>query len=147
MNQETIAERLAAVTKGKQYTGSLTPYAVQSILKGRSNYPIANLVTFCQDSDIRIEMSDMATEDCFYPESVLDVHKILDLLMKRYNIDYKLVYRKTGAHYTAPKSFDEAELEKMKAQQNDNRSVTPLSVKTLLAVCEVIHCDLRFIPK
>ena len=50
-------------------------------------------------------MQDLATEDRFYPISILDVHKVLDLLMKRYLVDPKLVYRKTGVHYTPQKSL------------------------------------------
>ncbi len=144
MTQEQIAERLKQSVQDKAYTGSLTSYTVKSIEDGRSNYPVTNLIAYCQDMDLKLVMFDMATEDCFYPISVLEVHKVLDLLMKRYNVDYKLVYRKTAVHYTAPKSFDEKDLEKMKSDPKGKRYVTPLSIKTLLAVCDVIHCDLRF---
>lgn len=87
-------------------------------------------------------MVDLATEDKFYPESVLDVHRILDLLMKRYDVDPNLVYRKTAIHYTPPKSLDQEELDKL--QSNGKRFVASLSIKTLLAVCEVIYCDFLF---
>lgn len=144
MTQEQIAERIKTASNGESYDGNLTPYAVTSIIEGRSNYPVSNLITFCQDMNLKLVMFDLATEDCFYPKSVLDIHKVLDLLMKRYNVDYKLVYRKTAVHYTAPKSFDEKDLEKMKANPKGTKYVAPLSIKTLLAVCDVIHCDLRF---
>lgn len=144
MTQEQIAERIKAASHNKKYCGSLTSYAVKSIIEGRSNYPASNLITYCQDMNLKLVMFDLVTEDCFYPKSVLDIHKVLDLLMRRYNVDYKLVYRKTAIHYTAPKSFDEKDLEKMKSDSNGKKYVAPLSVKTFLAVCDVIHCDLRF---
>ena len=147
MNQEQLAQRIKTATNGATYTGGLTPYAVQSIELARSNYSVQNLISFCQDMKLKFVMTDMATEDRFYPESVLDVHKVLDLLMKRYNVDYKLVYRKTGVHYTPPKSLIPEELERIKGDVDSRKYVTPLSIKTLLAVCEVIYCDLTFDPK
>lgn len=144
MTQEQIAERIKTAGQEKDYTGSLSSYAVKSIEEGRSNYPASNLITYCQDMGLKLVMHDLVTEDCFHPESVLDIHKVLDILMRRYSVDYKLVYRKTAVHYTAPKSLDAKDLEKIKANPKGKKYVTPLSIKTLLAVCDVIHCDLRF---
>lgn len=112
MNQEQIAEKLKAVSQDKVYKGGLSAYAVQSIKSGRSNYPVSNLIAYCQDLGLKFVMTDLATEDCFCPMSVFDVHKVLDLLMNRYEVDNKLIYRKTAVHYTAPKSLVEEELEK-----------------------------------
>lgn len=136
MTQTQIAERLTEALQGRTYVGSLTAYAAKSIEDGRSNYPVSNLITYCQDMNVRMVMFDLATEDCFYPTTILEVHQVLNLLMERYKVDYKLVYRKTAIHYTAPKSFDKNEAGK-----------APLSIKTFLAVCDVIHCDLRFESK
>lgn len=147
MNQEQLAHRIKNATNGAAYTGSLTPYVVRSIELARSNYPVQNLITFCQDMNLKFVMTDMATDDRFYPESVLDVHKVLNLLMKRYKVDHKLVYRKTGIHYTPPKSFIPEDLERIKEEADGRKYVTPLSIKTLLAVCEVIYCDLMFDSK
>ncbi len=147
MNQEQLADRIKGVLNGAAYTGSLTAYAVQSIELARSNYPVQNLITFCQDMNLKFVMTDLATEDRFYPDSVLDVHKVLDLLMRRYQVDHKLVYRKTGVHYTPPKSLIPEDLERMREEADGRKYVTPLSIKTLLAVCEVIHCDMTFDSK
>lgn len=147
MNQEQLAEKISMATNGAAYTGGLSSYAVQSIELARSNYPVQNLITFCHDMNLKIVMTDMATEDRFCPDSILCVHKVLDLLMKRYLIDNKLVYRKTGIHYTPPKSFVPEDIERMKESKGKNKYVTPLSVKTLLAVCDVIHCEISFESK
>lgn len=147
MTQEHLADRIKNAINGVTYMGYLTPYAVQSIESGRSNFPVQNLITYCQDMNLRFVMTDMATEDRFFPETVLDVHKVLDLLMKRYKVDNKLVYRKTGLHYTPPKSLIPEDLERMKEEAEGRKYVIPLSIKTLLAVCEVIYCDLSFVSK
>ena len=147
MNQEQLAHKIKSATNGAAYTGNLTPYAVQSIELARSNYPVQNLISFCQDMNLKFVMKDMATEDRFYPESVLDIHKVLDLLMKRYKVDQKLVYRKTGIHYTPPKSLVPEDIERLKEEADGHKYVISLSIKTLLAICEVIYCDLMFDPK
>lgn len=146
MNQEQVARKLKTAMQEKSYKGSLTAYAVQSIESGRSNYPVSNLIIYCQDMNLKMVMTDMATEDCFDAVSVLDVHQTLDFLMRRYDVDYKLVYRKTAVHYTPPKPLEPKELERMKSLPDGNRYAAPLSIKTLLAVCDVIHCDLSFEP-
>ena len=146
MNQEQLADILKSASGESSYNGTLTQYAVQSILSGRSNYPVANMLSYCSDMNISFCMMDKATEDCFYPTTILEVHKTLDLLMKRYLIDPKLVYRKTGVHYTSPKSLNEEDLKKIQGESGQKYQVS-LSIKTLLAVCEVIHCALYFTPK
>lgn len=146
MNQEQIADKLKGILDGTAYKGSLTSYAVQSIESGRSNYPVSNLIAYCEGVNLRMVMTDMATEERFFPASILDVHKILGLLMDRYEVDAKLVCRKTSVHYTLPKSFEAEEVEKMRST-GKNKYATPLSIKTFLAVCEVIHCDLSFESK
>lgn len=134
MIQKQIAKRLASLLDGKTYNGhNLSEYAAGSIQNGSSNYPVSNLMFYCQDMGVQLIMTDKATEDVFCPVSTLEVHMVLDVLMKRYKVDYNYVYRKTGIHYTAPKSLD----------GTDKRS-SALSIKTLWAVCETVNCDLDF---
>lgn len=134
MIQKQIAKRLNSLLGGRTYNGnSLSEYAAGSIQNGSSNYPVSNLMVYCRDMGLRLVMTDKATEDIFCPVSTLEVHMVLDRLMKRYKIDYNYVYRKTGVHYTAPKSLN----------GTDKRS-SSLSIKTLWAVCETINCDLDF---
>lgn len=144
MNLEQLSDRINGAVNRAAYSGSLTPYAVQSIELARSNYPVQNLILFCQDMNLTMVMTDMTTEDRFFPNSTLGVHKVLNLLMDRYKIAPKLVYLRSGVHYTPPKSFLQEDLEKMKEGANGKKYVASLSIKTLLAVCEVIHCDLTF---
>lgn len=54
MTQEQIAERIKTAGQEKDYTGSLSSYAVKSIKEGRSNYPASNLITYCQDMGLKL---------------------------------------------------------------------------------------------
>jgi len=150
MNKEQLAEQLKTLRNGKPFKGDgLTAYAIESIESGRSSYPVSNLLAYCAGLGLQMKLNDWATDDDIPVDTVLDVHKALDTLMKRYQIDYKLVYRYTGSHYTAPKSFDEEELKRLqsKGKEKGKKYVTPLSIKTLLDVCSVIHCELKFVWK
>lgn len=133
MNQQELADKLKTCVEGQTYNGLLTRYAKESIEKSRSNYPVANLIAYCNGYGLKIVMTDETTEDRFCPKTILDIHKVIGLLMCRYNIDAQLVYRKTATHYSKPK-------EDAKSAKHNS----PLSIRTLLAVCEVIHCDLSF---
>lgn len=145
MTQEQIANKLSEALLGRIYQGSLSKYAASSIESGRSNYPVANLLTYCQDMGLQFVFEDTTTEDKFYPISILDLHRYIGEIMHRYQIDCKRIYLKTELHYTPPKSFDERELQELKRESK--QSVAPLSIKTFLAICSVLHCDLRFEPK
>lgn len=134
MTSEQIAERLKEAMSGQVYQGTLTAYSAQSIEQSRSNYPVNNLLKYCQDSNIQMVLMDYMTEDMFCPCSVDEVHGIIALLMNRWQIDYRLVYKKTGIWYTAPRKMA-------------GKKIAPLSIKTFLAVCETIHCDILFEPK
>lgn len=127
MNPEEIASSLKNLRSDLSYRGLLTDYAVHSIENAKSNYPVSNLIQYCKDRGIVMELQDGVTLDKFYPETILQVHDVLRLLMDRFQIDAKTVYRKTGVNYTFP-----------------NNKQAPLSIKTLLAVCETLHCKLSF---
>lgn len=133
MNQQELIDILKPCVEGRSYSGCLTPYAIQSIEQNRSNYPVSNLMAYCDGYGLKIVMTDLATEDRFCPKTILDIHKVLGLLMQRYDVDSQLVYRKTAAHYSRPKE-----------DGSNKKYNTSLSIKTLLAVCEVIHCELSF---
>lgn len=89
---------------------------------------------------------DETTEERYEIDSVMAMHNILSLLMDRYNVDAQLVYRKTAIHYTLPKVIEPGNKSKSK-QKGEQKFSASLSVKTLLAVCEVIHSDILFLPK
>lgn len=133
MNKHELADKLRSYADDRSYHGSITRYAVQSIEQSRSNYPVANLIAYCDGYGLKIIMTDMATRDRFSPKTVLDVHKIIGLLMLRYDVDAQLIYRKTAVHYSKPKE-----------DASDKKYNAPLSINTLIAVCDVIHCDLSF---
>lgn len=130
MTKEQLADKLKEIRQGNQYSGKLSGYAVRSIEESRSSYPVSNLIDYCEGTNLQMVMTDMATDESYAVHEIMDIHEVIDMLMKRYGIDSQYVYRKTAIHYTAPK--------------NGNAS---LSVNTLLAVCSSLHCKIDFIRK
>lgn len=165
MNAEQVAQKLTKATESRSYNGSLSKYALQSIKSGKVIYSAANLLAFCEGYGLKMAMVDRATLQRFYPTSVLEIHNTLKYLMERYEIDCNLVYRKTAVHYTPCKASTQDELDRMTEEANAKRAeavkeakkskkrlkekayLAPLSIKSLLAVCEVIACDLEFETK
>lgn len=130
MTKEQLADKLKEIRQVNQYSGKLSGYAVRSIEESRSSYPVSNLIDYCEGINLQMVMTDMATDESYAVHEIMDIHEVIDMLMKRYGIDSQYVYRKTAIHYTAPK--------------NGNAS---LSVNTLLAVCSSLHCKIDFIRK
>lgn len=130
MNKEKLGMVLTAL-RNERPIESLTAYTVQSIEDARASYPVPNLIAYCNDLSIKIVMTDMATDESYPVDNISDVHSILQMLMGRYQTDHKLIYRKTGIHYTAPAS--------------SGGKAESLRITTLLAMCDVLHCKLDFI--
>lgn len=130
-----IAESLLELTEASLPCPGLTTHAVKSIENASCNYSVKSLFRYCFGKGIKIELEDLATEDRYYPVNTMALHRTLLLLMKRYDVDRKRIYRQTGRYYTPPKDLYEKD------------EVSALSVQTLLAVCDVIHCEIRFIKK
>lgn len=144
MNIGQLTAIITSTISGKSYSGGLTQYAVSSIETGRSNYAVSNLLKYCDDMGIRFVLIDSATEERYYPDSVLDIHKIFKMLMERYEIELQDIFKQTGMHYTPPVSYEDDQLEFIQSVMATKKSLAPLSVKMLLAVCEMIPCELVF---
>lgn len=142
MTQEDIALRLNELTADKTYQGQLTKHVLNSIKDVKSNYTVVSLLQYCQDMGITVTLEDNTTEDRFVIQDVLDAHKILHLLMHRYLVDVKDIFRLSGVHYTPPKSSNFNQLEYLK--KKGVKFATPLSIRTFLAVCDVLHCNILF---
>jgi len=127
MTKEQLAIKLNEVCGNNVYSGNLSSYAVRSIIEGRSSYPVSNLIDYCEGTDVRMAITDLATDEIYDIEEIMQVHEVIGMLMERYGIDAQFVYRKTAVHYTAPK--------------NGRAS---LSINTLLAVCSSLHCKIDF---
>lgn len=135
---EVLTERLNGALRGREYEGELSQYVRRSIVQGTSNYGVKNLIEFCNGAGLTFTMTDMATEEVFELDTVAKAHQTIDKLMKRYDVDCMLVYRKTACYYTLPRKKD--------GKGEERKYPESLSVKTLVAVCQVIHCELRFYP-
>ena len=127
MNKEKLGIELAHIRNGRPVNG-LTNYAIESIEKGRSSYPVANLIVYCEALSLQIIMTDTATDESYPVDDMQEIHDVLQMLMKRWRIDDSCMYRKTGIHYTAPKG-----------------KTGSLSIVTMLAMCSALHCKLDFI--
>lgn len=129
IRKEVLGYRLSELRKGRPVE-HLSKYAIKSIEKGRSSYPVSNLVTYCRDLSIQLAIVDKATNETFVVNTTGDVHTTLQLLMKRWHITDLDIYKKTGAHYTPPRG--------------DNGA---LSIKTLLIMLDVLHATLEYTIK
>lgn len=127
MNKEKLGIELLHMRNGRPISG-LTNYAVKSIEEGRSSYPVANLLIYCDALKLQIVFTDIATDESYPVDNIQEVHNVLQMLMQRWQIDDSLMYRKTGIHYTAPKG-----------------KTGSLSITTMLAMCAVLHAKLDFI--
>ena len=128
MTKEQLAKKLSVVCGKNVYSGELSDYAIRSIKESRSSYPVSNLIDYCKGMDVRMAITDMATDEAYRVFEIMDVHNVIMMLMERYGIDSQYIYRKTAVHYTAPK--------------NGRAS---LSINTLLAVCSSLHCRIDFL--
>lgn len=127
MNKEKLGVRLSHIRDGHKIT-ELTGYAVKSIEEGRSSYPVANLITYCEALSTQMVLTDLATDESYPVDAMQDVHDVLQMLMKRWHIDDISMFRKAGVHYTAPKG-----------------KTGSLSITTMLAMCGVLHCKIDFV--
>lgn len=127
MNKEKLGIELSHIRNDKPIEG-LTGYAVKSIEEGRSSYPVTNLLIYCEALSLQMVLTDMATDESYPVDNIQEIHDVLQMLMKRWQIDDSCMYRKTGIHYTAPKG-----------------KTGSLSIVTMLAMCSALHCKLDFI--
>lgn len=127
MNKEKLGIELSHIRGGKEIEG-LTKYAIKSIEEGRSSYPVANLLIYCEALRLQLVFTDMAMDESYPVDDIQEIHEVLQMLMQRWKIDDALMYRKTGIHYTAPKG-----------------KTGSLSITTMLAMCSVLHTKLDFV--
>lgn len=144
MTKEQIAAGIRRAMAGREYSGTLSPHVKRSIEEAASNYPAANLMAYLEDAGVRLVMTDRATGDDFRPSSVTEIHLVIGLLMERWNINWRKLYRLTGVYYSQPKDLPIAEYERSGRCPDGLEDFTLLSINTLLAVCEAIGCDLDF---
>lgn len=142
MTQQEVASKLKEALKGRSYSGSLSNYAVQSIENSLSNYSVANLIKYCEDMDLKMKVEDLVTLDKFNVGSLFELHKSIDLLMKRYKVNIDDIFRETGHWYSPPKTLDYAVYLRMLAE--GKKYAASISIKGLVAVCNALHCDLLF---
>lgn len=127
MNKEQLGATLSHM-RGDKVVEGLTKYAIKSIEDGRSSYPVANLMAYCEALSLQMAIKDIATDEIYPVDTIEEVHEVLQMLMKRWQITETIIYQKANVHYTAPKAGKGS-----------------LSITTLLAMCKVLHCKLLFV--
>lgn len=130
MTLEQLTDKLATAREDNVYEGTLSGYAVRSIEKGRSSYPVSNLIEYCNGIGLSVAIVDMNTDEFYLVDGADEVHEAIGMLMKRYNVSVNQILRQTSVNYTAPKN-----------------GRTHLSVNTLLSVCSILHCRVDFIGR
>lgn len=128
MTKEEIGNSLAAIRRSSTVNIQLSGYAIESIEKNRSSYPVSNLIKLCNALCVQLVIVDENTGEKYPIDSILDCHMTIRWLMERYEIDEADIYRNTGTHYTVP---------------NGNRQ--PLSINTLFDVCATLKCNLDLV--
>lgn len=131
-----IVSDLNLIVSDKPYVGELTQYAVESIKTGRGNYPIANLMAYCEDMNVTVKLIDMNTDDEYPLIDQKNLHEILGGLMYHYNVTPTIILREGEVYYTPPGYNDE----KRKVEEEE----LTISVDTFMGVCDVLHCYLKF---
>lgn len=126
MTKEELAAKLNGISKS-EYKGKLSGYAVKSIESGRSSYPVSNLIEYCKGTGLRIFMVDLAMDEVFEIEKTMDIHKVIGILMERYEISPNTILQKADVHYTPPQ-----------------KGRISFSINTLLGICSVLHCRIDF---
>lgn len=129
MDKIGIGQRLSRMRNGRSIDG-LTEYTVKSIETGSSAYPVANLLLYCQSLDIQLVIIDILLDEVYPVDNLDDIHTVVQMLMKRYHINTYGIFKKTGVHYTPPRT--------------ERKS---FSIDTLSAMFGVLHCKLDFIQK
>lgn len=119
--------KLVQLRNGREVKG-VTWYVAQSIETARSSYSVAKLLDYCNGLSLRLTITDLAMDEPYQVSDMKEVHALLVELMERYDESAESVFRTTGVHYTPPK--------------NGKGS---LSITTLLAICDVLHCELGFV--
>lgn len=142
-----IANMLHDALDGAKYHGKLSRHISSAIEQHRTNYSFDNLMQYCRDMGIAFSIMDLNTEDTFPVCNAIEAHKVIYTLMQRYNVDEKIIYKRSSVPYILPKSFDEDELERMRQADPRKRNMAPLSIYTFLAVCGALYCVPIFQPK
>lgn len=126
MSKEEIGERLREIRKTNHIMiDELGDYAIRSVETASCSYPVSNLIIMCNALGVKLEITDTYVGETFPVSSISECHLVLATIMDRYEVDHKMIYRLTGRHYTLPKG----------AKQ-------PLSINTLLAICDALHCEI-----
>lgn len=108
-------------------THNLTPYIVQTVLNGESNYSISSLMDYLQACNAQMEIRDIMDES-YIIKDVREVHDTIILLIEKYKVKMSRMNEAIGVIYTPA-----------------TKGKTPLSINTFIAILNYFKCEISFI--
>lgn len=129
MERYEIGFILSEMRGDAKRTKNLGGHAIISIESGRSSYPVANLVTYCNDYSITFNIVKRRPTKRYAIRTIDDIHEAIRELMELKNVNLN--------HLRMAINSD---LSTKKIGKN-----IPISIDTLISVLDYFECELEFI--
>ena len=129
MERYEIGFMLSEMRGDAKRTKNLGSHAIISIESGRSSYPVANLVTYCNDYSITFNIVKRRPTKRYAIRTIDDIHEAIRELMELKNVNLN--------HLRMAINSD---LSTKKIGKN-----IPISIDTLISVLDYFECELEFI--
>lgn len=129
MDRSEIGYILSELRANAPLSGKLGKYAIISIESGRTSYPVANMIIYCKDYSIKIEIVDRIRSERHEIREVDDVHRLIRFMIKDRKINMASLNRAINRNYTS---------------KDKTGSGIPISINMLLIILDYFKCDLKF---
>ena len=129
MERYEIGFMLSEMRGDAKRTKNLGGHAIISIESGRSSYPVANLVTYCNDYSIAFNIVRRRPTKRYAIRTIDDIHEAIRELMELKNVNLN--------HLRMAINSD---LSTKKIGKN-----IPISIDTLISVLDYFECEFEFI--
>ena len=106
---------------------TLTPYVIQTLLNGESNYSVYNFMLYLQACGKQLEIKDIMDES-YIIKDVREAHNLILELVEKYRVKISKMNEATGVTYT-PATKDR----------------TTLSIRTFIAILNYFKCEINII--
>lgn len=86
MSNEELAKKIKSVIAGKRCSTRLSQYSFLSIMTGCRSYPLNSLLTFCEDMELQMAVTDMLLDESYDVDSEEDIINIISMMGSRYKL-------------------------------------------------------------